>query len=409
MKIGVDIRPAQYYPARGFGRFTKGIVKGLQAVDADNEYLFFYDSAVPLPYDLQDLTTSANFRLIEWKGLSLSRLDVLFFSDLLRFNSFELRNLDIFFSPVPLAFPIKRIPIVMVIHDLNPVVWQKRKYVHYNLQERLFRLFSKANLYMKQKLEKLTAQKHYVVVPSLNTREDLKSYWDLSAERLFTIYEGVDESFRRLNEIDWSLLAELGLTSETPFFLYVGVVAWHKNVFGLVEAFSRLKGYNGLKLVLAGDFTGRDDRPSAEFNKLTRQVEKLGLEDRILFVGTVSDETLVNLYNAAAACVLVSFFEGFGLPVIEAMACGCPVIASKVSSLPEVGGDAVLYCDPHNLDSIATRMRQLLEQDGLRRQMREKGLEKAKNYTWEQSARRLIEFFEMIHEKTLCEKRSCAS
>lgn len=405
MKIAIDIRPAQYCPRRGFGRFTRGIVKGLQAVDGANKYVLLYSPVVPLTDDLLGLATRPNFHFNRWKGRWGRRFDVLFFSDMLRFKALRLPDLDIFLAPIPFAVPIRWRPMVVVIHDLNPVVWQKRKHLRYDFRQRLFRLLSDMNLAMRQKLEKRTARRHFVIVPSKNTYDDLQKLWHISADALSVIEEGVDECFRPLPQVDWSLLAKWDIVPETPFFVYVGVIAWHKNLFGLVEAFNKLRSNKELRLLLVGDILGGNGRPSADFYNLRRKISKLGLEDRVILTGGMSDEALVNLLNAAVGCVLPSFFEGFGLPVLEAMACGCPVIASNVSSLPEVGGDAALYCDPYSSDSIAFTMCQLLEQNGIQEQMRVKGLERAKNYTWEQTARRLVEFFEIIYEKNLKEKR----
>jgi len=156
----------------------------------------------------------------------------------------------------------------------------------------------------------------------------------------------------------------------------VGSLDPRKNFKGLIRAFLKAN-LNDLKLLIIG-----------EKNKIfsSQEIEELKQNDRLVFAGYVPDEKLLDLYRGAEAFVFPSFFEGFGIPPLEAQSCMCPVLVSNVTSLPEVFGDSVLYCDPYDVDDIARKIRELVENRPLRERLIEKGLENAKRFSWEKSA-----------------------
>jgi glycosyltransferase involved in cell wall biosynthesis len=180
-------------------------------------------------------------------------------------------------------------------------------------------------------------------------------------------------------EPDASVLARLGL--DAPFFLYVGAAYPYKNLAGLIEAFARLDGDR--QLVLAGD---QEDFGAA----LRKQAVAAGLADRVVFPGRVSDAELAALYGGALAYAFVSYSEGFGLPGLEAMSAGLPVVAASAGSLPEIYGDAARYCDPDDVRSIAAALGEVAADEQLRGRLVSRGRERAAGFSWRRTAEQTL-------------------
>jgi glycosyltransferase involved in cell wall biosynthesis len=181
---------------------------------------------------------------------------------------------------------------------------------------------------------------------------------------------------------------------ETPFVLFVSTIEPRKNVPSLLRAIWQLiECYKeDVSLVLAGG-------KGWLFEDAFAVVEELQLDKRVHFVGRVSSEDLLYLYNAAEMLAHPAFYEGFGLPPLEAMACGLPVVVSDVASLPEVVGDAGLLVDPHNVDELTVAMWRVLNDAELRQEMREKGLRQAERFSWERAARETLDIYRLVYEK----------
>jgi glycosyltransferase involved in cell wall biosynthesis len=175
---------------------------------------------------------------------------------------------------------------------------------------------------------------------------------------------------------------------EEEFVLYVGNIKPHKNLERLIEAFARVRrqGFEQLKLLIIGD-------EISKHQSLRRAVHRLKLHKHVRFLGFVAFETLAVLYRLAGVFVFPSLYEGFGLPPLEAMACGTPVVTSNASSLPEVVGDGALMIDPYDTDSIADGIRQVLTDSTLRGTLRARGFAQVRRYSWEVSARRVREIY----------------
>jgi len=189
---------------------------------------------------------------------------------------------------------------------------------------------------------------------------------------------------------DGSLLLKVRQRYRLPeqFLLYLGTIEPRKNIQALIKAYALLCREKGFchKLVLAGDMGWKNEG-------LRELIQGLSLEDSIRFTGYVEDSDLPALYTLADLFVFPSLYEGFGLPVLEAMACGLPVVTSNVSSLPEVAGDAAVLIDPHSLDAIADGMRRMLVDRELRTKCIERGFERAKMFTWEKCAKETVAVF----------------
>ncbi len=273
----------------------------------------------------------------------------------------------------------KRGKFVTTIHDVKPLLFQTGR-IRPSLLERLL-------------MPDRRNQIDHVLTVSQASRRDIVRHVGFLEERITAIYPGVDlDRFRPINGsevVHRAPFLSLGLKGR-PYVLCVAGADPTKNVETLIEAFVRLPSLvrEAHDLVLAGDFRRRQD--------LHAQVARSGIENQIIFTGVVTDEVLIQLYQQGALFVFPSRYEGFGLPVLEAMACGCPVISSNSSSLPEVAGDAALLRHPDDLEGFAQDMERVLMDAGLRQSLRERGLAQASKFPWERTARETIAVYQNV-------------
>ncbi len=266
------------------------------------------------------------------------------------------------------------VPTVVTVHDLIPMLLPTTVSARARL---LFRFTMRMALAAAQK----------VVCVSQATAADLQQWFDIDAGKVTVIHHAPDPRFCP-QSLEQTEMARQRLGIPGRYLLYVGINKPHKNLVELVEAFA-LAGDRSLTLVIAGAW---DDR----YPEVKEVVSRLKLEESVLLAGRVSEDLLPGLMAGATGFVFPSLYEGFGLPVVEAMACGTPVACSRVSSLPEVGGDAVLYFDPADRRQIATAILRLGNDEDLRRQLRQKGLARAATMTWSHAARQTLELYRSI-------------
>ncbi|MBA7692178.1 D-inositol-3-phosphate glycosyltransferase [subsurface metagenome] len=273
-----------------------------------------------------------------------------------------------------------RVPYIITVHDLIRYFDLKGfgNFIHCpNLRDRFY-----LNLDYKG-IKKATR----IIAVSQATKSDLMHYLDIPDERISVIYEGVDRKiFQPVPHCIY----------EEPYILFVGSEHLRKNFTGLVKAFSQLKGeprFKDLKLVKLGRAGGQE----ADFRGQTMEViNALGLVREVIFTEFVSGAELPAYYSGAEAFILPSFYEGFGFPPLEAMACGCPVVTSNTSSLPEVVGEAGIMVDPYDTDSLAQAIRRVLTDDKLRDDMVSKGFEQVEKFSWEETARQTLEVYNEV-------------
>lgn len=236
--------------------------------------------------------------------------------------------------------------------------------------------------YLNQVVPRSVERADHVLADSEATRQDLIELYGTPAAKISVLYSGVDDQFAPVT--DAAALQDVrrryGI-GQGPYIFSLGTVQPRKNYARLAEAFHRLNRPD-LKLVIAGG-KGWLDGP------LTEQIARLGLVKRVQFIGFAADADLPALYSAARVFAFPSLYEGFGLPPLEAMACGTPVVASNVSSLPEVVGDAGLLVDPHDVDALSVALARLLDDETLRHTLAGKGQERARQFSWAAAARQL--------------------
>jgi len=224
-----------------------------------------------------------------------------------------------------------------------------------------------------------------IIVPSFYVRKELERYFPECIGKVDVVYEGVKEVFLPTC-VDKSVLQLYGLSADQPFFLIVGRLEERKNIESVVAAFKRCQKKNAQKSALVIVGNGSESLVRA----LQNQIDDVKLRGSIFHLTGVPDEHLVHLYNAALALVFVSYSEGFGLPLVEAMSCGCPSIVSNCSSLPEIADGSALLVDPYSIDEISRAMMNMLEDKALRAKLVERCKVVVQRYSWKETARQTL-------------------
>jgi glycosyltransferase involved in cell wall biosynthesis len=369
VRIGIDCTAA-LRQGGGIGRYTGGLVQALARLDRQNEYVLFVAGRPSGPllelssahpnFHLKAAPLSDRFFNIIWQRLRLP-LPVEAFSG----------PLDIFHSPDFVLPPLRRARAILTVHDLSFM--------------RVPQCADPAlRAYLSQAVPRSISRADHVLADSQSTRRDLIELLAVPADKITVVPAGVGDNFRRVT--DEERLAYVRRRYELPprFILGLSTLEPRKNFVGLIRAFARLSasGYAG-DLVIAG---GR----GWMYEPIFAEVEQQKLAGRVHFPGFVADADLPALYTLADLLAFPSFYEGFGLPVLEAMACGTPVICADNSSLPEVAGEAALMVGAGDTEALVEGMRRLLADEELRRQLVQRGLAQVKNFTWQGAARKLL-------------------
>jgi glycosyltransferase involved in cell wall biosynthesis len=287
-------------------------------------------------------------------------------------------KVDLVHGPVFVGPLISPCPVVTTIHDLSFF--------------RFPRLFRPANRLYLTLLTRLSARRaRRLIAVSRHAANESVALLGIPREKISVVYHGVDQSFRPLPADEIAAFRQRrGLPDR--FLLFVGTLEPRKNLIRLIEAFSQIHDEQ-TKLALVG---GR----GWLYDDLFARVDGLGLKDAVLFPGYVPNEELPFWYNAATALVYPSLYEGFGMPVTEAQACGTPVVTSNTSSLPEAAGAAALLVDPYDVAAIATALKRVLNDSALRGQLREQGLAHARTFTWARTARETVQVYHQAGRET---------
>jgi glycosyltransferase involved in cell wall biosynthesis len=229
---------------------------------------------------------------------------------------------------------------------------------------------------------------------SEQSKADILRYLPVKAENVTVIPEAAGPSYRPMDRAQSEeVLLRHGISF--PYILYVGSIEARKNITRLLEAYAQIRGWSQKwKLVIVG-------ATKWKYSPIFDTLQQLQLASAVHFTGHVADEDLPALYNGAAVFVFPSLYEGFGLPVLEAMACGVPVVTSNCSSLPEVAGDGAILVDPRDVNAIAAAIRRVLEELDLATGLRAKGLARARQFTWERTARETIAVYKKVMSRRI--------
>jgi glycosyltransferase involved in cell wall biosynthesis len=359
LTYGLDRKPT------GIGRYSLELLRSLSAHRPDCEIVVLATE----PQDVFGLFESYEYHripgcqtlpaLITYGNVAISR-------------AARSLDLDIVHDPngiAPFLLMPSNIRTIVTLHDAFPFVHSSEHNWLDNLRYRWY-------------LPTAISRTDRVITVSTCSRDDLQLYLRISPEKLDVVPEGVSELFHPLSDdrvhIDLEILDRHSITS--PYFLYTGALNGRKNISGLLNAFRRvLLEDPNVQLVIVG-------KRQWKLPPIDGLIDQLGIANSVCFTGYVADADLPALYRSARAFVFPTFYEGFGLPPLEAMACGAPVITSNRSSLPEVTGDAALLVDPFDIESIANAMKRVNAEPALREDLRRKGLQRAARFTWKNSA-----------------------
>jgi len=244
---------------------------------------------------------------------------------------------------------------------------------------------------MEQKHKPIFEESRLIFVPTQFVKNDIQQRLGISEEKMRVTYEAASPQFKTV-EPNWALLKKYDLTPETPFFFHIGRMDYRKNLPRMIEAYfalpQHLKRRVQFVVATSGDIT--------ELQLAIERGKKHGDGGSVKVISNLPFEDLLHLYNTALGFMFVSLAEGFGIPLLEAMQCGCPVITSTETSLPEIAGDAALLVNPHDTDAIATTMRQLIESPELRQTLKQKGLERAKQFSWKKMAEETLAGYKQV-------------
>jgi glycosyltransferase involved in cell wall biosynthesis len=285
-------------------------------------------------------------------------------------------RVDLFHAPHYVVSPLTTVPYVVTIHDC----------IHLRFPQYL--PSQAAHVYARVMMRMSARRARRVLTVSQASKEDILHFLRVPAAKVEVIHNAIDAGIAAppSEEAIARVCQRFQLTSS--YILYAGNIKPHKNVDRLIEAYSilRRRGYEQVKLLIIGDEISR-------YQNLRRLVHRFQLHQHVRFFGFVPEATLAVLYRKAAMFVFPSLYEGFGLPPLEAMAAGTPVITSKVSSLPEVVGDAALLVDPMDAGAIADAMARVLDDEALRRDLIRRGCERARMFSWTRSVARIREVY----------------
>jgi len=349
--------------------YVLGLLEALLKLDHENSYTVFYN-------DRSHLGRFPQAQEIVLPGKTpLARL---WREHLLLPQACRRERIDLLHCPksaIPFRSPC---PVVVTLHDLIPIKHPET--------EKLA-----AQVYWRLQIPIAARRSNFIITDSEHARKEIMTDFLVPAERIRAVMLGFNPDMNR--EPDQSTSRKVSAKYNLPddYILYVGTIQPRKNLGTLIEAFNLLKQDRDIshKLVIVG-------RKGWLYEQLFKRIHELGLDEEILFTGFVPDEELPSIYGRAGVFVYLSLFEGFGLPPLEAMACGIPVITSNTTSLPEVVGNAGITLPPTDVAKVSEALRQIICDKELRTTMRQKGLKQARLFSWEATARETLEIYKTV-------------
>lgn len=378
MRIGIDGNEANVSDRVGSGMYAFQLIKHIYELDTWNEYYIYIKnpSVLDMPGERKN-----------WKYVVCGpqKLWTQFALPLKLF--LDRKKLDLFFSPGHYAPRWSPVPTVISVLDLAFLKFPT--------------FFKKSDLMQLRDWTKYSVKKaSHIITISESTKKDVVNYYKVPAQKITVTYIGYDtETFHPItdqNEIQ-PILDKYGF--KQPYILYLGTLQPRKNIVRLIHAFKDLVSQDnysnlGLKLVIVG-------KKGWMFQEIFAEVKKLNMEDIVVFTGYIPDSDKPAILSGALVYTLPSLYEGFGIPVLEAMACGTPVVVSQISSLPEVVGEFGVLIDPYSVKSICGGLKLMVKDVDLRNRMRQNGLSWVKQFDWMHSARTTVNILEKVGGKNV--------
>lgn len=362
MRIGINTRFLLKHKMEGFGWYTYETMLRITQQHPEHEFIFFFDR----PYDKKFIFSNNITPVVVNPPTRHPILQVIWFDYAIP-RALKKYKCDVFVSPDGYLSLKSDVPQLAVIHDLN---FEHNpddlpKHVLKFLKTR-FPLFAK-------KADQICTVSHF-------SKKDIIKTYKIPEEKIEVTYNGVSPIFKVIEPKE-KLKIQQKYTAGNPYIIFVGAIHKRKNIQRLIEAYTQLKAEKAIPhhLLIVGE-------PMWKSQVVT--IDE-AMKKYIHFTGYTSLEVLAKVMGSASCLAFVSYFEGFGIPMVEAMQAGVPVLSGNKTSLPEIGGDAVLYCDPYAVESIQNQLYLLLSDEELRTSLIEKGLHRAKQFSWDFTARDL--------------------
>jgi len=374
MRIAIDIRRMYEF---GLATYIRNVVRTLGRIDSTNEY--YLVGAAARFEQLGELPQNFHF-------LPLQNPETTFANYLEMHKVINAHQVDLIHVPHTFWRPlITKAPFVITVHDLLDYMYRAR--TNNGARRMMHSYFTRQVMHHAAR----------IFAVSNFTKRDVGRFFNVKPEKIEVVYNALDENFLRGH----STAAEQAIIRgryqvDSPFLLYAGRISPHKNVARIIEAFSALKGelakegtYPDLKLIVIGDEVSKNP-------DIRRAVIRSGVQHDVRFLGYVSIDVLRVFFDMAKVFVFPSLYEGFGLPPLEAMAHGTPVVASNTSALPEVVGNAALMVNPENVFEISRALLRVLTDQSLRERMKAAGIEQAHRFSWDASVGRMLEIYAQV-------------
>ena len=374
MRIGINARCLKDAYA-GIANYLSHIILNLKNIDDENDYILFFGRDGALPKGILDAGFSNDIAKMPTNNLFFKML----WNHIYLPNKIKENKIDLFHEPSFITPIFKKCTTVVTVHDIA--------YMHipecYTYRHKF---------YFRRLLSRSIDKSDLVIAVSESTKRDIIDNLAVDPNKIRVVYEGVDEIYRPYDdELELEKVKKIyGI--QKNFILSVSGISPRKNYIRLIKAVKMLKDEKNvdIQLVIVGENVWW-------YEDVFREVSRCGLDEDVIFCGYIPQPHLLCLYNSALIFVHPSLYEGFSFPVLEAMACGCPVAASNVSSIPEVCGSAALLFDPRSVEGITASMRSLITDDSLRRDLIKKGIERVKKFSWKKAAEETLAVYKSFN------------
>lgn len=362
MKVGIDGRAAKWYRGTGIGTYAYQLISSLNAIDALNEYLLFMPESSNM-----DISFKKNFLIRNIsEGNKSNFWDEVNIPNILTDKDIELYHVPQNGVGLPKE---KKCPFIITLHDVIPLRMPE------TVGETYLKIF-------QEEMPEIVSCCDGIITVSQFSKEDIAKAFNYPLDKIHVTHLAAENIYTPLDKSICSALIKQYYGIEGDYILYVGGFSPRKNIVGLIEAFSALKEKykKDIKLVIAG-------KQGKSYSIYKNRAISLGIENSVIFPGFIPIEHLPHLYNASKLLVYPSFYEGFGLPPVEAMACGVPVITSNITSIPEVLGDSAVFINPYDVDELCSSMFNVLSDDKLQEELIIKGIVRSSELSWDKTAK----------------------
>lgn len=371
MIIGIDGRAAKWYRGTGIGTYTYELINSLNKIDKINKYYLFMPEK-----NKGNINLNKNFNIVNTFQNTVSN----FWEEINSANDIYNTNMNLYHIPqngigIPLR---KKCPFIITLHDIIP----------YRMPETVSSKYLKI---FTEEMPKIISSCDGIITVSDFSKKDIIKSFNFPEDKIFVTHLASENIYMPLSKRICKYFIEKNYSIHGNFILYVGSFSPRKNITGLIESFSKFisKTKKDIKLVIAG-------KQGISYDNYKKRSIELKVESNVIFPGFIPIEHMPYLYNAADLFVYPSFYEGFGLPLLEAMSCGVPVITSDATSIPEVVEDAAVKINPYDIDDMSNAIYEVYTNPDLRKNLISKGLLRAMNFSWDETARKTLDSYKQI-------------